>query len=65
MAVVVGNCNLRRSSVREAATSLLRVYDLHRLALTGIPQAVFYFWSLPELVRKSLTLGLYLVTVNT
>lgn len=62
--VTVGNCNLRHSSVREEATSLLRVYGLHMLALTRMPQAVFYFWSFPKLVRKSLTLGLYLVTVN-
>lgn len=62
--VVVENCNLRHSSVREGATSPLAVYDLHMSALTRMPQAVFYFWSLPKLVRKSLTLGLYLVTVN-
>lgn len=29
-----------------------------------MPQALFYFWSVPKLVRKSLTLALYLVTVN-
>lgn len=60
---VLGNCHVRHSSVRET-TILLGICDLHRSALTRTPQAVFYFWSFPELVRKSLALGLYLVTVN-
>lgn len=61
---VLGNCHVRHSSVREEARTLLGICDLHRLALKRVLQAVFYFWSFPELVRKSLALGLYLVTVN-
>lgn len=61
---VVENCHVRHSSVREEETTLLGICDFHRSALTRMPQAVFYFWSFPELVRKSLALGLYLVTVN-
>lgn len=58
---VLGNCHVRHSSVREE-TIILGIYDLHRSSLTRMPQTVFYFWSFPELVRKSLALGLYLVT---
>lgn len=61
---VLGNFRVRHSSVREEATTVLGICDLHRSALTRMPQAVFHFWSFPELTRKSLALGLYLVTVN-